>query len=274
MLKDYINLPEYMDGIGNIYPVGVLEYERFQELAAKYIVLDKRQLEIETKEKIKESTLEIILGRIECFSIANNENILKFLDKNAQEFYHNIKKGMQNFSIEEFVEVLSMVLKRKDIIYDDENKQFIIGNDIEDNNINKDNFDDFKKVVMRQNLLFAPLYYEDKILQGLLNSLRKQKNKNANGEGVSLETILQILSLKKGINPKEFSNYTYYQVMSDFSRLQLVENYEWVKGIQTSGFGSKDITIPNIFENINLNKHPEANLIPLNSSVYQNADKL
>lgn len=274
MLKDYLNLPEYIEGIGNVYAVNVIEYEKFKELAQKYIVIDKRQLEIELKEEIKESSLEIILGKIECFNIANNDKILKYLDEETKDFYKNIKSKMQNFNIDEFLKLLAIVLKRDDIIYDDENKRFIIGNDIEDKFIDKNNFDKFKNVVMRQNLLFAPFYYEDKILQSILTTLREQRTASNEGEGSSLETMLQILSLKKGMNPKDFQDYSYYQAVSDFSRLRLIEDYEWVKGIQTSGFGGKDIEIPDIYKNINLNEHPEANMIKLNSSVYQNADKL
>lgn len=269
MLKDYINLPEYINNIGNVYPVNVLEYERFKELASKYIVIDKRQIEVEKHITINLTSFEIVLARIEQFTELNKYYLRGCLDEKANDIFMQ----MPYLDIDEFIEVLSIILKRNDIIFDDIKGRFIIGKDIEDKFIDKSNFDKFKKIVMRQNLLFTPLYYEDRILQGLLNNLRKQKNSQDNGEGVDLETILQILSLKKGVNPQEFQNYTYYQAMSDFSRLQLIENYEWIKGIQTSGFGSKDIEIPNIFENINLNKHPEANLIPLNSSVYQNADE-
>lgn len=274
MLKDYLNLPEYIEGIGNVYAVNVLKYERFKGLAQKYIVIDKKQIEVELKEKIEESSLEIILGKIECFNIANNEKILKYLDDQTKDFYKNLRNTMQNFNIDEFIEVIATVLKRDDIIYDDVNKKFIIGNDIEDKFIDKNNFDRFKNVVMRQNLLFAPFYYEDKILQSILNNLREQKQAGNGEETLTLEAILQILSLKKGMNPKDFESYTYYQAMADFSRLQLIENYEWVKSIQTSGFGSKDIETPDIYKDINLNEHPESNMIKLNSSVYQNADKL
>lgn len=276
MLKDYFAKSEYIDGIGEIYPVNVIEYEEFSKLAQLYIAVDKRALEIELDKDLKDvSTLEIILSQIKAFEIANDENLLNLLKDEEAETFKSLNNVSYKLNIEDFIKTLKIVL-HKDVIFDEENVRFVIideENMLEEREINIQNFDSFKEIVMRQNLLFTPLYYEDPILQGILTNLRKNK-KEENNNGFDLEAICQILSIEKGINPKEFIDYTYYQLIAEYTRLQIIDNYNTARRIQTSGFASENLVIPKISEKVNLNKHPESTMIEFNSDIYDKGDKL
>lgn len=272
MINDYLGNKEYIEGIGDIYPISVVDYNRFKYLAEKYLIPDKHTIEESMGQSINGSLLDIVMDRIKVYQIAENEDLLKMcVDPSEWNIYKQIaNQSIENkMLIDEFKEMLEMTLKCK-VVIDDEDYKIKIEKDIlDDDEINSNNFEEYRKVVMRQNLLFAPLYYDDFVLQSMLEQLRKQR-RNSKEESADLEAILQIISIKKGINPKDFNDYTYYQVMAEFSRLQLLENYDWVKLVQTSGFGSKDVKIPKYDKKIDLNKHPEE--IDFNKSALDKTD--
>ncbi|MEG1309392.1 MAG: hypothetical protein RSA91_01065 [Bacilli bacterium] len=274
MLKDYLGMPDFIESIGYIYPISIVDYDKFKKLSSRYLMIDKNNLESEIGEKIEESSFEIILTQIKCFEISCDKNLLNIMDQETSNYYEQFKNIKDKLTIDEFQDLLKLILKKDKVYYDEEEMMFIIDDGLETKYINKDNFEKLKKIVMRQNLLFAPLYYEDPILQGLLESLRTNETKGQDSYEFDLESILQLISIKKGINPKELIVYTYYQIMAECSRIQKIENYEWVKSIQTSGYGNKDQEIPKMDEKINLNKHPESDMIKFNSSVYENAESI
>ncbi|MBM7835736.1 hypothetical protein [Clostridium sardiniense] len=259
MINDYLGIEEYVEGMGNIYPISIAEYDRFKFLAEKYLIPDKRSIESTIGQKLDFSLLEIIICQIKQFEIAEDETLLNaFIGDSDKKFYKNLNKVDYKYkmNMEEFKEILEMTLKCK-VIIDEENMKVKLEKSVlDDDEINSENFEEYRKVVMRQNLLFAPLYYDDFILQSMLEQLR-EKQRTVKEEASDLEAILQILSLKKGIHPKDFKEYTYYQVMAEFARFQTLENYDWVKLIQTSGYGSKDVEVPKLDKKIDLNRHPE-----------------
>lgn len=274
MLKDYFGQSDYIEGIGEIYPVKITEYQEFQELAQRYIAIDKRALEIELKEKLDMSTLMLVLSQIKAYEIANNDDYLALMNPDDLEQYQRLKEAEYKLNIDDFIKVLKMVLK-KDVIYDEENVKFKIQDEnvLLDREINESNFDNFKNVVMRQNLLFTPLYYEDPILQSILISLRENKSQE-DGSQFDLETICQVVSNEKKIPQYELKNFTYYMIIADYTRLSVIDNHDLGKQIQSSGFANEGFKIPKRDEIINLYKHPESTMIEFNSEVYDKGDKL
>lgn len=258
MINDYLGKEEVIDGIGAVYPILIADYERFRKLASKYLIPDKYSIGEIIGTTIEGNLLDMVFDRIRFYEIASNDELIKIcVDPSEWEIYREIGRDIENkLTFNEFKEMIEMTLRCK-VTIDEENSIIKIEKDILDGDeINSSNFEKYREVVMRQNLLFAPLHYDDFVLQGMLEQMREAK-KDKKEEDVDLETILQLLSIKKGINPKELMKYTYYQVMAEFSRLQLFENYEWVKLVQTGGFGSKDIKTPKYDKKIDLNKHPE-----------------
>lgn len=238
MLKDYYGLPEYIEGIGNVYPILIKDYEDFRILAEKFLIHNKDEFKIEN-EKI--TLFEIIVYSMINFEIEQNEINNKI-----------------DYSIKSFIELLKLALRCKEIYFDENNLSFKIDNEVTKNNeINKENFDIFRKIVMRQNLLYEPLVAADIVTQHYLNEYRKQKMLDTSSHS-SLEGILQILCLVKGRNIKELLNeYTYYQVMGEFSRYQEMLSYEWIKSVMTSGLSDKQIKVNNIAREIDMYSNPE-----------------
>ena len=258
MLNDYFGEPEYLDGVGYIYPVKIYDYNDFNKLASKYLVTSKETIEAMSKQKTDLSLLEIIWQRIFTFEFASNEDYLYLLDKETKDNIEEFKTISEEdkLSLSEFIKLLTIILKCN-IEFDEDELEFRLDNEsIKSNKINKENFEKFRTIVMRQNLLFEPLFYEDFILQQMLESWRAMQKNNSESQS-TLEGMLQVIALTKGKNPSELKDYTYYQVVAEYSRIQVLQQYDWVKSIQTSGYGSNDIKTPNIAEDLNLNQHPE-----------------
>ena len=261
MLKDTLGLSEYMEGVGEIYPVKILEYEKFKYLANKYLMLEINNLKYEYDIETEETSFEVIISELLTYELAKNDLLVNIIDdEKIKNNLKLLKESNNKWEIEEFLELFKIILK-KDVFLDEERKIIYIGEPLSKLQINKDNFEKFRSIVFRQNLLFLQLYYEDEILQNMLLDLRRQrmeKEQKNNSKEQDIEAIIQLICLKSNIRFSEIKDMTYYQLIALYSRLSLVENYEWVKLVQTSGYGSKDITIPKLDESINLNKHPEA----------------
>ncbi|MDC4245514.1 hypothetical protein [Clostridium perfringens] len=274
MLKDYFGQPDYIEGIGEIYPIKVLEYQEFQQLAQRYITIDKKALEIELGEEFKESTLMLVLSQIKAYEIANDDNRLALVGSNELEQFKVLREAEYKLNIEDFEKVLKMIL-HKDVFYDEDGVRFKIQDEdiLSEKEINQENFDEFKKVVMRQNLLFTPLYYEDPILQSILMSLRENKAQESNSQ-FDLETICQVVSNEKKIPQYELQNFTYYMLIADYTRLSVIDNHDLGKQVKSSGFASEGFEIPKRDEVVNLYKHPEDTMIEFNSAVFDKGDKL
>lgn len=253
MLNDFLGEHYYLEGVGKIYPITIKEYDKFRKLAEKYIIFDKRLID----KNIQESTLEIIINQIKAFEIVENDDFIELLDENTKKIYEQIGRLEENkkLSMVEFKQLLKIIL-HNEVEFDEENNKFIITDTLEEKEIRFNNFDKFREIVMRQNLLFAPLYYDDPILQNILESLRSKKQKN-NVEHMDLEAIVQLVCIDMNLNPEKIRDFTYYQLIALYQRLQLKESYDWTKRIQTSGYGSKDIEVPRLDKTINLNRHPE-----------------
>lgn len=273
MLDNYFGKSKYIEGIGNVYPITLSDYTEFKELAQKYIIIDKKKLESQIGEQIEQSRFEIVLNNIKAFEIADNESILNLIDEETRKYYIQLKESDNKLKMTEFIYLLKIILKVDKIYFDEDNIKFIIEDSLEKNEINKENFDDFTTIVMQQNLLFTEFRYDDIYLQAMLESVRRNK-KEKNVEEFDLESVLQLLSIVKGKHPWEFEKYTYYQVIAEYSRFQIMESYDWTKKVKTSGFGSSDASIPKLEEKIDLNKHPESDLIKFNSQVYDKQDKM
>lgn len=259
MLKDTLGLSEHIEGIGEVYPVNIMKYERFKYLANKYFMIEADNLKFQYGFNIDNSSLDIIINELLAFELAKDEALINLIgDKKTKENLNLLRRAKDKWSIDEFLELFKIILK-KDVYLDEDKKIIYIDEPLSNKIIDGNNFEYFRKIVFRQNLLFLQLYYEDEILQSMLMDLRKQRmeRKDSNSKE-DIEAIIQLLCLKSSIKLNEIEDLTYYQVMALYSRLNLLENYEWVKMVQTSGYGSKDIDIPKIDKSLDLNRHPES----------------
>lgn len=259
MLNDYLGLATYIEGIGNLYPIKILEYENFKKIANKYIMPDKYFWEDNLGIELECDLMTFLFKYISNFELSQEE--ISLYDEASQNYLKILKEAPQEskYSFSELKTLLEMIL-HKEVYIDEDSVEIKIGGDIlEDLKINKNNFEEFREVVMRQNMIFAPLHYEDYSMQCLLESMRKKRMlKGSSDEDVDIESLCQTVALIKGLTPNELKDYTYYQLIADYYRTNQEECYDWTKRGQTSGFGSKNVKVPNRAKKIDMYKHPEA----------------
>ena len=101
MIKDYMNLPEEIEGIGSVYPVSIVEWEEFSKLAQRFLLYSydmiKYKFKIEQEIPMLDFLFATILqseteeGRIkgveelqQLFSIVLKEEVKAYLKRKAQ----------------------------------------------------------------------------------------------------------------------------------------------------------------------------------------------
>ena len=118
--------------------------------------------------------------------------------------------------------------------------------------INKDNFYDYRKIVMEQNCLFTPLIAPSKKAQKYIDA---KFNKGDKAE-VDLEAMIAFVTTNAN---HDYYNYTYYRLMADFRSLNKQMNRNDVIEFTSGGMtkkGGGQLEIPNIFESLGLDKSP------------------
>jgi hypothetical protein len=274
-LKDYFMLPQNIQGIGDIYPVKISEYEQFKKIASKYFIQGKKWLinickmpkEVEVLDFFVNNALYIerakeMLQRGEHIEHAT-ETEKEIISKLRSELDLYNKNEIIRYSIKEMEYLFEMVL-HKQVKFDGtyENKvlrdyRFIIDDD-DKKNINKFNFDAFKKIVMEQNLLFEPLTSPSEVGNMLIQQAMESRMMK-NGDSGDLEAICSVVSVGKHISDKELMEYTYYRLIYDFTTINRIEGNRFAFLLRSQGSESAEIT--DLSHSIDLNINPYDNLL-------------
>lgn len=275
-LRNYLMLPQEMKCGLELHPIKLLDYEDFKELAYKYIVLDVPQLNNQRKQinapLIEQKTLyDYLVALIEQDENVHDLNAelkkmeglpkedldklfamnpaIKELWKN-KEVYGQIKyQGFKN----DICELFKMIIHKK-VLYNSKLKCF----DIYENNelkwvVAKNNFNEFRKIAMNQNLLFEPLIAPTKKAQKYIDA---SMSKNNNSE-VDLEAVVAFVCTNS--NAINISDYTYYRLRADFTSLMKQLNRNDIVNYTSGGLTKKNgkpLDIPNILEGLGVDKNP------------------
>ena len=201
MIKDYMNLPEEIEGIGSVYPVSIVEWEEFSKLAQRFLLYSYDMIKYKFKIEQEIPMLDFLFATI--------------LQSETEE--GRIK------GIEELQQLFSIVLKEKvKAYYDTQSNEWILVVGENKGEINRLNFDSLKSVFLRQNLLFEPLIANNDVAQQIIDDAIKRMSRQ--GEEVDLESMIASISVIKGISPQDFQNYSYYQLRADYEISQRIEN--------------------------------------------------
>lgn len=212
MIKDYLNLPEQIEGIGLVYPVSVLEWEEFSRLAQRFLLFSydmiKYKFKIEQEIKMLDFLFLVILqGETEeqrVQGIIDLQDMFKIVLKEEVKAFYDSLKG-------EWI--------------------LVVGE--QGCEINRLNFDKLKTIIMRQNLLFEPLIANNEIAQQIIDDAIARMSRQ--GDKVELESMIACVSIIKGINPRELQDYSYYQLRADYEISQRIENNRFIHLYRSQG---------------------------------------
>lgn len=266
VLDDYFMKPQYIDGIGNIYPISIKSYEIFRELSGKYIINGIKTLHNLYKVDENTNVFDYILnmsikGETEYNHLLSLKKYEATTDEEKQqlETINDILIKIKNkeisfFLITELEELFSLILKSK-VKFNPNLQSFVVeGNN--DLNINRFNFDIFREVVMWQNILFEPLTSPSKFgnqaIQRAINAQFKDSNS-------SLASIISVVKCNSGITDSELENYSYYRLIYDFTTINRTHGN--IFSFMLRSQGCSEATINNLSDEIDLHKNPYDGLL-------------
>jgi hypothetical protein len=227
-LDNYFMRPQFVEGIGNVYPISILNYERFRILANKYITqgittlhniykVDKsvNELDYFVENSIKMDTEISRLKEIKNLT-PNNEEEQKQYDELMQLLNLYDTGKVIIYSIFELEELFSMLLKKQVVFkYNSNNLQdYIFQVENENLFITKDNFNEFKDIVMWQNLLYEMPSSESEFINERIQKTIELNSKD--NKGGDLCAMISVVGIERGLSDDDIFKYTYYRLYYDY----------------------------------------------------------
>lgn len=123
--------------------------------------------------------------------------------------------------------------------------------------LNKDNFYEFREIVMKQNLMYEPIIAPNIISQKYIDLDMKRKS---GGNEFDLEALVAFVSVNSNYN--DISDYTYYRLRADANMIQATMNYSIISNYNANGCtdkNGKQLPMPNLFEHLSIKDNPYKN---------------
>ena len=267
-LDDYFMKPYLIDGIGDVYPINIFNYERFRQLASKYIIQGINTLHNIYKVPKNTNVLDYFVDT----AIRMDKEIIKlneakgYIPNNEQEKnqYDELMKLLDLYNsgkvvtylIKELEELFSMVLQKQVKFYCDlENPLDNYYFKIEDEElfITKENFNELKEVIMWQNILFEPPTSPSKIGNELIQqTIEVEFGKN--GDSGNLASICSIVSVNSGVSDEQIKKYSYYRLMYDFASINRQHGNIFTFMLRSQG--CNEAVISDLSQSIDLHNNP------------------
>jgi hypothetical protein len=189
-LNNIFGSPIEIEGLGLVYPVKLKNWDKFEK-NIQPITFSKKHFE-------------------------TNQD-MPLLDMLIYGF-------MSDEIVNSLCEIFNIVLKSKEFsIEPDGNNGFVFINENKQI-INSQNYEELRKVILSQNIIFEPKIYKNPALQKWAEKVLKTRSKNS--PNVTLEDMLSTISVMSGKHYWDLQEYTIYQLKYDFNRICRIKNYE------------------------------------------------
>jgi len=246
-LKHIFAQPEYIKGIGNIYPIILRDYDKFQECSSILQISKKHFTESELP------LLSLIFLSMNELEFKEKE-LIKSFEKLFSLVLRKTVKLNANDDIFQF-EIMSKRVNKKNNNYDlkdSDDKDNIIKSSKVANKIDFSNYDTLREIIMKQNLIFEPKIYKDPLVQEWANKVLESRAKNS--AKISIEDFITTVKNYDGLTYKQIMEQSIYQTYADFYRIGKIMQFE-----QSSLFAtvsSEPIGIQHFAENVDIWKSP------------------
>lgn len=200
MLNNILGLPSKVGEI-DVYPITILEWNEFEKIAPKFLLYGDRFL----KYKLK---------------APKDVKLFDFLVTLISQDVVNTPDGEVCTTLKDFERMFSMVLhKDVQLMYSSKTKSWLLKFD--GGWIDRENYNDFRKVIMEMNLIHEPVIAPNEFSQKILDDAIKSMSKG--GEKVDLEAMIVYVTTFMGMKPNEFIQMTYYQLRAKFEMCQRIQ---------------------------------------------------
>ena len=265
-LDNYFMRPQFIDGIGDVYPISIFDHEEFTKLASKYITQGITTLHNLYKVNKKTNVLDYFVSTALKMDkeIAYLNNVKQYIPTNEDEQvkYNELMQllnlynsgQVMTYSIYELESIFSLLLKKQVEFRisktDEQDYHFKVVN--EDLYITRDNFKEFRDVVMWQNLLYEiPTSKDKRINEEIQRTIKSQTKDNKGGD---LCAMLSVVGSERGLSDEEIFKYTYYRLRFDYEIITR-KNYNIFMFMLRSQ-GCSEAKIIELSEEVNLRFNP------------------
>lgn len=218
-VKYILGQPEQVQGVGDIYPIKLKDYDEFMKYAG-------------------------------VLQISKNHIPKEYDDMSL--FSYIVQHGLQDSEFMLALENLFSLLTKRKFKFITDGEQFGFISDNEENVIVNQNYEDIRKTVMRQNLIFEKKVFKDKMVEEWAEQVLKARRKNA--VKMTIEDIVSTVSVYSGIDYEKLSEYTLYQLNYSFNRVSKIKSYE--SNVSFKCAGAEKVKLDHFAEEINLFKNP------------------
>lgn len=227
-LDNYFMRPQFLEGIGNIYPINIFNYERFSILAKKYITQGITTLHnlYKVNRKVNELDYFVNMGVKMDKELHYLESIQNYTPQNEDEqkklnelklLYNLYNSGnVMIYSIDELEELFSLLLQKKVVFKcnPNESQDYVFQINGENLFVTRDNFKEFQDIVRWQNLLYEMPTSKDKRINEDIQRAIKSQTKDS--KGGDLCAMISVVGIERGLSDKDIFKYTYYRLRFDY----------------------------------------------------------
>ncbi len=219
-LKYIFRRPEHVEGLGEIHPIKLKDYDEFVQYAT-VLQVSKKTMKLDEDDSV--SNFDLLLG---C--IAQDESILYFVTGLL-----NLVTGKHfHFSTEE-----------NRVVFTDTDYSV---------KLSYDNYDAFRDTVMKQNLIFEKKVYKNPAVQKWADKVMEARSKNS--IKVTTEDMITTVHAITGTSFEVIENYTIYQLKAVFERVSKVKDYD--TSIQARLAGNDKTDVQPYMAELNMFKNP------------------
>lgn len=233
-LNDLLGLPTNYKNI-LIHPIKVKDYDLFTSYYSfLYMTKDVFEIKDEYLEKLeKVKLLDFIIMGVE-----DKESLITSM------------------------EIIFSLVCQKDVkfIVEGESYGFLVDNN---NIINKENYDEIRNIIMKQNVLLQPKTFKNKLVQEWANKILESKSKNS--IKISFEDKVNTIHVITGIPYSLLAEQTIYQIEFDFERILKLKSYE--SDVSFKCAGAESVNINHFAESFNLYESPYDKLFVNNNKL-------
>lgn len=280
-LNNYFMKPTTLSNGLNVYPIKLMEYDRFKNLAMTYLVIDikeknnllkqkwekdKKRGIIKSLESIQEENLFdwlvnlIIASKESLREINHKKELLSHLSEedlkelirdnpHLEQVVEVINQDMIDIELE-IIELLELLFKTKVVFKE---KTFYI---MQDKNVlgilNRDIFYEFREVVMTSNLLHPPKIVSDLHSQKVIDRAIQSMSKNGINEDIA--SVCSLVKSEYKVTDEELLNYTYFRLRYDFEMANRKHLNMFIYMLRSQG--CSDAEIKYLCEKVDLYKDP------------------
>ncbi len=219
-LKYIFRRPEHVEGLGEIHPIKLKDYDEFVQYAT-VLQVSKKTMKLDEDDSI--ANFDLLLG---C--IAQDESILYFVT------------GLLN------------LVTGKHFHFSTEDDRVVFTDTDYSVKLSYDNYDQFRDIVMRQNLIFEKKVYKNKHLQEWAEMALKERSKNS--IKVTTEDMITTVHAFTGTSFEVIENYTIYQLKAVFERVSKIKDYD--TSIQARLAGNDKADVQPYMGELNMFKNP------------------